>query len=78
MATTASAIIFIFLLLSLCHISLSLIEQERIEEYHRRNYTWPIENYIPSTEGWNFLMDRRFAQISQIKDSGERYEGLVN
>jgi hypothetical protein len=52
-----------------------LIEPERIEEYHRRNYTWPLNNYIPNTTGWRELMEERLAQLSEIDDSGRRYEG---
>jgi hypothetical protein len=26
-----------------------LIEDERIEEYHARNYTWPVPEYTPNT-----------------------------
>lgn len=53
-----------------------LSENDRRDEYYRRNYTWPT-TYIPNTEGWKKLMDRRFAQVTQIPDSGARYEGYL-
>ena len=53
-----------------------LNEDERRVEYERRKHTWPA-TYVPNTEGWKKLMDRRFAQVTQIQNSGERYEGCV-
>lgn len=46
----------------------SLDEAERIQEWHRRNYTWPIEKFYPETEGWNKLMNQRIAQVQAIED----------
>jgi len=54
-----------------------LTEPERIEEYNRRNYTWPLQNYSPNTEGWRDLMESRFKQVEEIEDSGRRYEGYI-
>lgn len=51
-----------------------LVEPERIVEYHKRNYTWPIQKYVPDTPGWRKLMDERFEQIAHLKTSGARYE----
>lgn len=58
------------------HVHSALVETERLEEFYRRNHTWPAE-YNPQTEGWKKINDRRFAQISQIEDSGQRYEGYL-
>lgn len=54
-----------------------LSEPERIGEYHKRNYTWPVKEYKPETPGWRKLMDNRFAQVSEIEDRGQRYEGMI-
>lgn len=53
-----------------------LMEDERLAEYHRRNYTWPIETFLPNTPGWNALMQRRLNQVGVIKESDQRYDGL--
>jgi len=52
-------------------------EEERIEAYHRSNYTWPPEKYIPDTPGWRKLYDHRFRQIAEIKDRTDRFEGYA-
>jgi hypothetical protein len=54
-----------------------LVESDRIVEYHKRNYTWPISNHIPNTPGWKRLMESRFKQVEEIPDSGARYEGYI-
>jgi hypothetical protein len=42
-------------------------EKERLLEYHKRGYTWPME-YVPDTPGWKRLMDHRFRQAAEIDD----------
>jgi hypothetical protein len=54
-----------------------LVESERIEEYHKRNYTWPPKEYVPNTPGWKKLFDHRFRQIAEIDDIGKRYNGYI-
>lgn len=54
-----------------------LEEDHRLMEYQRRNYTWPLNNYNPNTPGWRSLMEERFAQVSELEDSGDRYEGYI-
>jgi hypothetical protein len=58
---------------------IQLTENERVEEYHLRNYTWPIpdDGYSPNTPGWRNLMQTRFNQVEEIQDSLERYEGYI-
>ena len=48
-----------------------LNEDERRAEYDRRNYTWPIEKFVPDTAGWNNLMKQRMGQVDEL-------EGLVS
>lgn len=54
-----------------------LIEEERVAEYHHRNYQWPPldEEYIPNTEGWKKFMKRRLEQVQRIEDLGDKYNG---
>lgn len=48
-----------------------LNEGDRRAEYDRRNYSWPIEKFVPDTEGWNALMKQRMEQVDEL-------EGLVS
>ena len=54
-----------------------LIEHERQEEYHKRNYTWPPrpDEYVPDTEGWRRIMERRLERVQRIEDGGDMYNG---
>jgi hypothetical protein len=54
-----------------------LQEPDRLAEYYKRNYTWPLNNYSPNTPGWKALMERRFRQVEQLQDSGHRYEAYI-
>ena len=54
-----------------------LPEVERLAEYEKRNYTYPLTQLTPNTDGMHYLMDQRFRQIEQIPDRGERYEGFI-
>ena len=54
---------------------IQLVESERIEEYHKRNYTWPLTNYNPDTPGWKALMEERFRQVEEMEE--DRYEGYI-
>jgi hypothetical protein len=58
---------------------IQLVESEREEEYHFRNYSWPIpdEGYSPNTPGWVKLCQTRFDQVKEIPDSLDRYEGYI-
>jgi hypothetical protein len=56
-------------------VSSQLVEEERVKQYHNRNYTWPIVDFVPNTTGWRNLWTDRLAQISELKDRGSRYEG---
>lgn len=58
-------------------VKAQLVETERIEEYQKRNYSWPIQQYIPPTEGWKQLMDDRLRQIAYIDNDRDRYEGYL-
>jgi hypothetical protein len=53
----------------------ALNEQDRIEQYHERNHTWPREDYVPNTEGWSRLMRTRLQQIQEIENLNDRYMG---
>ena len=53
-----------------------LSEEDRLQEYRKRHYTWPPK-YVPNTEGWKKLFDHRFRQVAEIDDRGKRYEGYL-
>lgn len=53
-------------------------EDERLAEYHARNYNWPLESMVPNTEGWRRLMERRIQQLEQMEGDDEyRYKGWI-
>ena len=54
-----------------------LIEEQRVVEYHDRNYQWSPsdEEFIPNTEGWKKFMKRRLEQVQRIEDLGDKYNG---
>ena len=56
---------------------IQLVEADRVQEYKNRNYTWPLNNYMPNTPGWKRLMEQRFAQVEELEHSGDRYEGYI-
>jgi hypothetical protein len=45
-------------------------------EYHKRNYTYPIDKFVPDTPGWRKLMSERLEQVSELESSNDRYEGF--
>ena len=53
-------------------------ERNRRQEYQKRGYTWPIPEYVPSTAGWRELFDRRFRQIAEIPNEGDRFEAYAS
>jgi len=59
----------------LCRAGLN--EEQRVAQYHARNYQWPPldEEYIPNTEGWKKFMRRRLEQVQRIEDLGDMYNG---
>ena len=78
---------FLLLLLTSCYFYLvhsqqsddllSQREIDRLVEYNKRNYTWPIPKFVPNTVGWRKLYDHRLRQVSEITDSQQRYEGYA-
>jgi hypothetical protein len=57
--------------------NIQLMESDRIEAYHERNYTWPIDSYVPNTAGWKSLMESRFQQVEEMEEPVKRYEGYI-
>lgn len=54
-----------------------LKEHERVAEYHKRNYTWPLDRFVPDTPGWRRLNEHRLRQIAEIPNQKDRYEGYM-
>lgn len=79
-AVALAACVCILLLSQLCRlpsVTAALVEHERVAEYEKRNHTWPPLNddYIPNTDGWRKIMERRFEQVQRIEDRGDMYNG---
>jgi len=55
----------------------AMFEEERLVEYHKRNYTWPVQKFVPDTEGWKQLMESRLRQVQEIENQNKRYEGYL-
>jgi hypothetical protein len=61
-------------------VDASLAERERILEYSKRNYTWPLTSFWiqPKTDGWINTMLRRLQQIEYtISDQNQRYNAYL-
>lgn len=52
-----------------------MAEEERLAGYKARNYTWPPQEWIPST--LSNLMDRRIKQIEAMEDPYDRYRAYI-
>ena len=75
--STALLVVFAMNMLIVTCQAAPLIETERVEEYHKRNYTYPYTSFTPDTPGMHKLMEKRFRQIEQIPERGARYEGFI-
>ena len=70
----SSSFVFIFV-----EANLNTKTHLRYSEYARRvaaGYNPTL--YVPDTEGWGKLMDRRLAQVERIEDSNARYNAWVS
>jgi hypothetical protein len=74
---TVAAVATIFIL---PFASSQLIEDERIDEYHKRKYQWPPDpnEYMPNTPGWRSVHQRRLNQTAHIEDSESRYNAYLS
>ena len=52
-------------------------EKERVHQYHHRGHTWPLQEYVPNTEGWKRLMRRRLAQVQAREYLMEKWTGFL-
>jgi hypothetical protein len=80
MTTTTALLLLLFLILEILPpftVEAQLNENVRIAEYHKRNYSWPLKDYVPNTNGWRALMEQRFHQVAQLQDLNDRYEGYL-
>ena len=44
-------------------------EEKRLQEYTKRNYSWPISEYHPNTSEWNALWQRRIQQVESMSSA---------
>lgn len=56
--------------------SQQLQESDRVAEYKKRNYTWPLNKFRPNTIGFKNLILSRLEQVRNLQTSGDRYEGF--
>ena len=79
MASSKVSIVAIVLLIAslLVSVTAAMDENVRVAGYHDRNYTWPVETFIPNTEGYRNLMQSRIQQVEEIEDPQDRYEGFI-
>jgi hypothetical protein len=72
----------VFYLLPVCILAMAAIshgmtEMERMDEHFKRyGDDWPPE-YIPNTPGWKKIMDKRFRQVLEVDDRGQKYDGFI-
>lgn len=59
------------------HQALARTEEERITEFYRRNYSWPVEKFSPETPGWRKLFEHRLRQVAEMDDKLDRFEGYA-
>ena len=52
-----------------------LHEEDRLLEYEKRGYQWPVQHFVPDTPGWRKLQEDRYAQIAAMESSSDRYSG---
>jgi hypothetical protein len=51
--------------------------KEREEQYVKRGHTFPIQEYLPNTEGWASKMDQRFRQIQSLESTQQKWDGFI-
>ena len=69
--------LFLFLSLLVCTAQGIETEQERVAQFHARNYTWPPQKFIPDNPGWRSLMEHRLRQVGEIENRQDRFEGFA-
>jgi hypothetical protein len=74
---SSAAALLSTILLGQSGVSARMMESERLLQYEKRGYEWPIKAFNPNTEGWNALMNERLNQVAEIDNEAERYKGYV-
>jgi hypothetical protein len=82
-SSSVSKYFVLLLVLSSRHLNLSygiLYEDQRLEEYDRRNHTWPpLESeFLPATPGWRRLFQRRLQQVDRLSNEDNSYDAYIN
>ena len=65
------------LLLLLPFDGIAETEEERLAQYYKKGYTWPITEFQPNNPGWNKLFQHRLRQVEEIEDRQDRFEAYV-
>jgi len=70
--------IFLFVIAAKCaFVFPQMSEDDRLKHYYERQYSWPLPEVVPNTEGWRNIFDRRWNQVERIPDSNPRYNGWL-
>ena len=56
----------------------AMMETDRVEEYHKRGYQWPLNGTTPNTEGWRRNLFRRIEQVERIELENEKYDAWLH
>jgi hypothetical protein len=56
----------------------SMGEFNRVVEFFKRGYSYPVEKYVPDNPGWCKLMSDRLEQIGEIEEFTPRFEGFCH
>jgi len=73
--------IILIQLLAIDQSSGQLQEDDRVAEYHARQWQWPPlpSDYIPNNSpGWRSIFERRFEQTARIADSNSKYNAFMS
>lgn len=55
----------------------SMAEDYRLEQRQKHGYQWPLPHMVPNTPGWRRIMNRRFEQISRLKNREDKWNAWV-
>jgi len=56
----------------------TMMETDRVEEYNKRGYQWPLNATNPNTGGWRRNLFRRIAQVERIPMHAKKYDAWLH
>ena len=73
-----SSLLAAYLYYCVATVAIAMRETDRVAEYHKRGYQWPLNATIPNTEGWRRNQFRRIAQIERIQKNKKKYDAWLH